>query len=179
MDITVAILQMKTIPQTFKHFDPTNFEILLVDEKLSLPIINGGGFVPEPSSNNNSIIINNKNDNLSDSSRNSRNFSVAQEELEEKVITNNNNNNCKIVTHLPRTRITFDQEPSEIAANLATKLLNVFGKGFAQRFRRAVPVALWKSEPSSPSHSSHDYSMAGFSAALFCAPIIPKGNLIN
>lgn len=155
MDIAVAILQLKTIPQKFSTFDLTNFEILLIDERISCPPT-GGGFVPEPST-----------------------AGAVNEPNRSEIVDKINNNSYKSMVNLPRTRITFDQEPAEIAADLALRTLNNFGGKNADvgRFRRAVPVALWKSEPSSPSHSC-DHSMAGFSAALFCASVLPKGRFI-
>lgn len=95
----------------------------------------------------------------------------------------------KLMKHLPRKGISFDQEPNEIASVFACKLLTKSLSSDSDNgklFRRAVPVALWKSEPSSPysavlplegqSGSATQLVPSGLSAALFCVPILEKGN---
>lgn len=81
-----------------------------------------------------------------------------------------NNINTKFIEQLPKSKMSFDQEPSEVAIRLASRLLRTN----PSKCRRALSVSLWHSEPSTPSHSG-EQSFAGFNVALFCVPVLLKG----
>lgn len=68
---------------------------------------------------------------------------------------------------LPSCRISYDQDPSEMAVRLASRVLSLEPTSCP----RAVPVSLWPSEPTTPISQTGEICYGGSSVALFCVPL--------
>ncbi len=154
MDISIAVILPKFHaengpPKLFKDYNPADYEIL-IDDVLRTRT---SDFIPDPTADpGTSPLGHSRGPNTSDR----RPISVVGSEK-----------GGRNFQQLPRCRMSFDQEPSEVALGYLRRL----ARPSHIRCRRAVRVALWQSEPSTPSHSV----VGRCSSALFCIPLLEKG----
>ena len=108
MDISVAVIQPKQHYSNEKlkllNYDPANFELLIAEQLQPRTV---GEFVPEPS-----VSQDPRSSPLGQSGTSNRPASLA-------IIDKGSVKSCQ---NLPRCRMSFDQEPSEVALGESPKI---------------------------------------------------------